>query len=130
MISPETALEEVPERLIVLERQNRRLKQMGLVALIVAASLVVMAQAAPEKKPARPKVDSGAAEPRPHSADRGRRIHTRLFKVGQYRAVRSGPGYQDSSEAVWDTLRLTCCVTGTRPAGRTPAARGGQKRPV
>ena len=45
MTSQETTLEEVRERLIKLEGQNRRLKQMGAVALVVAASLLVMAQA-------------------------------------------------------------------------------------
>jgi tetratricopeptide (TPR) repeat protein len=34
-----------------------------------------MGQAAPQNKPVRPKVVSGAAEPRPHSDDRGRRIY-------------------------------------------------------
>ena len=49
MTSQETTLEEIHERLIKLEGQNRRLKQMGAVALIVAASLLVMGQALPTK---------------------------------------------------------------------------------
>ncbi len=49
MTSQETTLEEIRERLIKLEGQNRRLKQMGAVALVVAASLLVMAQASPFK---------------------------------------------------------------------------------
>jgi hypothetical protein len=49
MNSQETALEEVRERLIKLERQNRRLKQTGAAALIVAASLFPMGQASRTK---------------------------------------------------------------------------------
>jgi hypothetical protein len=49
MTSQETALEEVRERLTKLERENRRLKQIGAGALIGAASLFVMGQA-PSRK--------------------------------------------------------------------------------
>lgn len=49
MSSQETALEEVRVRLVKLERQNRRLKQMGAVALIAAASLFLMGQASSKK---------------------------------------------------------------------------------
>ena len=49
MTSQETTLEEIRERLIKLEGQNRRLKQMGAVAVVVAASLLVMGQALPTK---------------------------------------------------------------------------------
>jgi hypothetical protein len=49
MTSQETALEEVRERLTKLERENRRLKQIGAGALIVAASLFVMGQATSRK---------------------------------------------------------------------------------
>ena len=44
MTSQETTLEEVRERLVKLERQNRGLKQMGGVALIAAAPLILMGQ--------------------------------------------------------------------------------------
>jgi hypothetical protein len=49
MTSQETALEEIRGRLIRLERQNRRLEQLGIAALIVAASLVLMGQASQKK---------------------------------------------------------------------------------
>ena len=45
----ETPLEEIRGRLIRLERQNRRLKQLGAAALIVAASLALMGQASQKK---------------------------------------------------------------------------------
>ena len=45
MNSQETALEEVRERLIKLETQNRRMKQVAAVALIAGASVLVMGQA-------------------------------------------------------------------------------------
>jgi len=49
MISHEAALEEIRGRLISLERQNRRLRQIGVAALVLAASLVLMGQASPKK---------------------------------------------------------------------------------
>ena len=49
MTSQKTTLAEVYERLIKLEKQNRRMKQIGAVALVVVASVLVMAQALPEK---------------------------------------------------------------------------------
>jgi hypothetical protein len=49
MTSQETALEEVREGLIKLERQNRRLEQTGAAALIVAASLLLVGQASRTK---------------------------------------------------------------------------------
>jgi hypothetical protein len=49
MTSQETALEEIRGRLVRLEKQNRRVKQHGVAALIVAASLFLMGQA-PSKK--------------------------------------------------------------------------------
>lgn len=49
MTSQETALEEIRGRLVRLEKQNRRLKQLGIGALIVIASLVLVGQASPKK---------------------------------------------------------------------------------
>jgi hypothetical protein len=49
MTSQEAAFEEIRGRLIRLERQNRRLKQMGAAALIVAASMILMGQASQKK---------------------------------------------------------------------------------
>lgn len=49
MTSPETPIEAVLERLTKLERQNHRLKQIGVAALVVAASLTLMGQASKPK---------------------------------------------------------------------------------
>jgi hypothetical protein len=49
MTSQEKTLEEICERLVKLEKQNRRLKRAGAAALIVAASLALLGQA-PTKK--------------------------------------------------------------------------------
>jgi hypothetical protein len=49
MTSQETALEEVRERLRKLERQNLRLKRIGLAALILTASLLLMGQASQKR---------------------------------------------------------------------------------
>ncbi len=48
MTSQETTLEEIRERLIKLEGQNRRLKQMGAAVLIIAAPIFASRQAAPK----------------------------------------------------------------------------------
>ena len=49
MTSQITNLEKFEERLGKLEKQNHRLKQMGVAALVVVASLVAMAQDSPKK---------------------------------------------------------------------------------
>jgi hypothetical protein len=49
MNSQEIALEEVRERLSKLEKQNRKLKQTGAAALVVAGSLLVMGQVSPTR---------------------------------------------------------------------------------
>lgn len=43
------ALEEISERLLKLEKQNRTLKRIGAAALVVAASILLMGQAASKK---------------------------------------------------------------------------------
>ncbi len=59
MTSQETTLEEMQVRLSKLEKQNRRLKQVGAVALIVAASLLVMGKALPTKTVTFSKAERG-----------------------------------------------------------------------
>ncbi|MBI4464281.1 MAG: hypothetical protein HY647_06210 [Acidobacteria bacterium] len=49
MTTPATELNDVLKRLEKLERQNRRLKQIGAVALVVIAALVLMGQAFPTR---------------------------------------------------------------------------------
>jgi len=49
MESQPQALEQIQERLLKLERQNRRFKQVGAVGLIVMASIILIAQAPPRK---------------------------------------------------------------------------------
>lgn len=46
---PPYTLEELHDRLLKLEKQNRRFKQLGVAAMIGVAALVVMGQA-PSKK--------------------------------------------------------------------------------
>jgi tetratricopeptide (TPR) repeat protein len=75
MISQEIPLPKVSKRVISLKEQKRRLKQIGLVAVTLAASLVVMGQDAPQKNPVQPKVVSGPSKTGPHPNDRGRRIY-------------------------------------------------------
>jgi len=43
-------LEQITARLLMLEKQNRRFKQLGAAALIIAATVLVTGQAAPPKK--------------------------------------------------------------------------------
>ncbi len=49
MNSHPAGLEDVRERVIKLERQNRRFKRVGVAALIVPALLLVLGQAPPKK---------------------------------------------------------------------------------
>jgi hypothetical protein len=49
MESYSQGLEQIQDRLLKLERQNRRFKQLGALALIATASLLVMGQASPKK---------------------------------------------------------------------------------
>jgi len=50
MESQSQHLEQIQQRLLQLERQNRRFKQVGAIVLIVMAALFVMGQAAPGRK--------------------------------------------------------------------------------
>jgi hypothetical protein len=80
------SLEELQDRLLKLEKQNRRLKQLGVAALIGVAALVVMGQA-----PSKKTIEANEFILR----DDGGNVRARLFVTAKNTTNMTIPGLAD-----------------------------------